>query len=150
VSANNRRLLARIGLLLVIAVPVAAAVPAGRYTYPSAGTVYDTMTKLTWQQAVPTATYSQTDAITYCAGLGATVGGSGWRLPTLKELATIVDESRANPAIDPAAFPATPTDQFWSSSSRAGDPTYGWTVTFSYGASSETPTKFVYHVRCVR
>ena len=52
-----------------ILAPVAAAVvlvagasranaPAGRYTTPASGTVYDTKTKLTWQQAVPTTTYT--------------------------------------------------------------------------------------------
>lgn len=137
-------------LALVVSLPVAAAVPAGRYTFPTAGTVYDTMTKLTWQQTVPPATYSWADAKTYCMGVGATLGGSGWRLPTAKELQTIVDESRFKPAINPTAFPATPTDSYWSSTpyGTAGD--MAWRVIFDYGVSNGNFATFVYSVRCVR
>lgn len=42
-----------------------------------------------------------------------------WRLPTFKELYTIADRGRTNPAIDPAYFPNTPASFFWSGSPSA-------------------------------
>src|SRR5438128_5669991 len=78
-----------------------ANAPAGRYTIAN-GTVYDTKTKLTWQQAIVAPPSSWSDAASYCASLA--LDGTGWRLPSAKELQTIVDESQRSPAIDPTAF----------------------------------------------
>jgi hypothetical protein len=126
-----------------------ASAPAGRYTI-GGGTVYDTKTKLTWQQASPSTKYGWTDAKSYCAGLGATLGGTGWRLPTIKELLTIVDySSQVDPLIDATAFPATPQiAAFLSSTPVAGLPDTWLVVTFAIGeilGSSGAD-----YVRCVR
>src|ERR1700690_1382575 len=97
-NANSLRLVSALAAVaMALAVPAGAATaPAGRYTYPATGTVYDTKTKLTWQQTAQSAPrpYAGAAAKTYCAGVGATLGGTGWRLPTVKELQTIVGESR--------------------------------------------------------
>jgi hypothetical protein len=124
--------------------------PAGRYTYPATGTVYDTKTKLTWQQTATSVMYAWADAKTYCAGVGATLGGTGWRLPTLKELQTIVDETREAPSIDPTVFPGASADFFWSSSPVAGVPSFAWAVNFHWGASYVYALTSSNAVRCVR
>jgi hypothetical protein len=82
-----------------------AAAPAGRYTI-SNGSVYDTKTKLTWQQTPPTSTYGVgSGAAGYCSTLGV-----GWRVPKFKELFTIIDYSQAAaPLLDPTAFPSPQT-----------------------------------------
>jgi len=141
--------------LSIAAVPVLAGLtllahadaPAGRYTIANE-TVYDTKTELTWQQAVPSTKYTWADAKTYCAGLN--LASTGWRLPTAKELQTIVDESRTNPSIDPNAFPSTPSDHFWSSSPARGSSSYAWYVHFSLGNTSSNGVSNTYYVRCVR
>jgi hypothetical protein len=124
-----------------------ANAPAGRYT-TSGGTVYDTKTKLTWQQAVAPGTYTWAGAKTYCAGLNLV--GTGWRLPTIKELQTIVDDSQANPAIDQTAFPSTPADWFWSSSPLAGSSSVAWGVYFNSGDTDYGDVSYTNYVRCVR
>ena len=63
----------------------------------------------------------------------AASSGLDWRLPTVKELASLVDERRADPAIDTALFPATPALRFWSSTPSAGDAAHLWTVHFGSG-----------------
>ena len=94
----------------------------------------DNKTKLTWQQQAPTATYNWADAKTYCAGLGGTLGGSGWRLPTIKELTTLIDYSQGTPpVIDTTVFPGTPVAYFWSSTPMAGSTTYAWNLYFYFG-----------------
>ena len=126
--------------------------PAGRYTYPAAGTVYDTKTKLTWQQTASSAKYAWADAKTYCAGLGTTLGGTGWRVPTMKELQTVVDETRSSPSIDPTAFTGTPSTFFWSSSpvTFAISPTLAWYVNFDFGEARYFNPTETFYVRCVR
>ena len=133
----------------------ASSAPPGRYVIPGDGTVYDTKTKLTWQQAtLPVQT--QSVAIAECPSVG--LPGSGWRLPTIKELHTLMDFSAAAPPyIDQTAFPGTPTanqSAYWSSSLQVGNPAgslaMGWTVYFSSPVTMFNPTYVSAYVRCVR
>jgi hypothetical protein len=133
---------------LVIAVVGRASAPAGRYVI-SNGAVYDSKTNLTWQQVISSSLYSQPDAIAYCATLE--LGGATWRLPTMREILTIVDLSVAppGPTIDTAAFPGTPGDFFWSSTPYSGLPGSAWSAHFYYGfAYGNTMTDMSY-ARCV-
>ena len=147
-------------LLAIIVVGIAASAranaPAGRYTTGN-GTVLDTMTKLTWQQPFAPGTYTWAAAKTYCAGLGSTLGGTGWRLPTLKELLTLVDYSQATPPrIDTTAFPGTPSNSifFWSATpvpAAAVSSPAAWDVSFDDGADTDfLGTGYNADVRCVR
>ena len=143
-----------LAVIAVLGLPVLASAdaPAGRYTIADGGnakgTVYDKKTKLTWQQTVPSTTYDWDGAKAYCAQVGATLAGTGWRLPTLKELMSIVDYSRYDPAIDPTAFPSTPSDYFWSSSPLAGSSSSAWLVRFTVGYPDYVGNAA--YVRCVR
>jgi hypothetical protein len=136
---------------------VDASASAGRYVVTSDGTangtVYDTKTRLTWQQTVSSATYSWAEAKAYCgsAAVGGSLGGTGWRLPTIKELMTIVDLSQATGGamIDPNAFPQTQSMAFWSSSPLAGTGN-AWSVYFGYGSTNLGDVSIAYPVRCVR
>lgn len=130
---------------------VRANAPPGRYT-TGQGTVVDTKTKLVWQQPCASSRMTWANAKSYCAGLGATLAGSGWRLPTINELATLVDTSIAPPraAIDPVFFPNAPKDDFWSSTLVAGTPSTIWVETFSIGGAGQTMASMSYLVRCVR
>jgi hypothetical protein len=59
--------------------------------------------------------------------------GKAWRLPNVKELASLVDRSTQGLAIDQSTFPGTPNDQFWTSSPYAQDAFYAWAVHFFRG-----------------
>jgi hypothetical protein len=125
-----------------------ANAPSGHYTSPLAGTVYDTKSKLTWQQSVQTTLYTQSGAAMYCASLG-----SGWRLPTVKELVSIVDFSQTTaPLIDRSWFPGTAaTDAYWTLTFVAGSSqNYAWIVSV-YNGMTQTGlvTSKNYNVRCV-
>jgi hypothetical protein len=69
----------------------------------------------------------------------------------VKEIQTIVDDSRTNPSIDPTAFPSTPADYFWSSSPLAGSSSSAWVVYFLGGTDAlySVVSGFTY-ARCVR
>jgi hypothetical protein len=156
----NASILRRLGALAIIMVTsprsVAAAAPSGHYVVTPGsgtgnGTVYDSKSKVTWQQTVSSTAYTLADAKTYCAGVGASLGGTGWRVPTIKELLSIGDSSQAAaPMIDPNAFPSTPAANFWSSSPLAGSSSYAWYVDFSYPAPLAYAVSDTHYVRCVR
>ena len=126
--------------------------PTGRYTIAT-GTVYDTRTKLTWQQTVPTTTYAWADAKSFCtsAALADSLGGAGWRLPTIRELMTLFDASQTSgSSIDQGAFPSTPATSFWTLTPVAGSSTSAWTVNFANGGPNSSTSTTLYNVRCVR
>lgn len=125
----------------------APTVPCGakRYEPQAGGLVVDHATGLTWQRALDPGSYSYPDALTTCASLGA-----GWRVPSLKELQTIVEDTDEYPAIDPDAFPDTPSVDFWTSSLDAAGTGSAWYVDFFYGASDNDVQARTFRVRCVR
>jgi hypothetical protein len=132
-------------LMLGLASLAGAATPADRYVPNTTGdTVSDSRTGLVWQGTVNASTYTWDAARSYCAGLGG-----GWRLPSLKELLTLVDPTRPPPTIDPA-FPNTPAEGFWSASPYVRSSGYAWLVFFSTGSSADSATSSAYRVRCVR
>ena len=79
--------------------------PANHYTIAS-GEITDNYTGLIWQQAYSPALMDWTAAPAYCAGLGLN-GHTGWRVPTLNELASTVNEALVGPAVNRTAFPNT-------------------------------------------
>ena len=126
--------------------------PPGHFTVGTGaadGTVRDNLTGLVWQQGFSPWTQSQGESITYCSTLAIPSGG-GWRLPTVLELRSIVDESVVSSTIDATAFPTTPFEAFWSSSSVAGSLSGGWYVYFGSGAANNVPATIAYRARCVR
>lgn len=72
-----------------------------------------------------------------------------WRLPTKKELLTLVDLSVGRPTINRLAFPNTPAGNVWTSSSYAFYSGYRWLVDFSNGYPNGSTT-YVNAVRLVR
>jgi hypothetical protein len=109
----------------------------------------DTRTGLTWERVVSEQTFDVAGAASYCAALQL-AEKVGFRLPTMKELETLVDERRAQPAIDPEAFPNTPTESFWSSSAWSGTTDLNWYVRFDSGSALYELSKERFRVRCVR
>ena len=135
---------------------------ADRYTVSANGQeVKDNKTQLIWRRCPEGMTWSgdtcagSASAMTHQAALQQAASqaadtGVAWRLPNVKELASIVDRSRSNPAIDTSAFPATPSNAFWSSSPSVGSASrYAWVVSFgdggvgSYGRNVSLPVRLV-------
>ena len=74
-----------------------------------------------------------------------------WRMPTRRELRTLVVADGSSPAIDPAYFINTIASDFWSGSSYAAVPAKAWVVSFNSGSTNDdnktTSTKYVRLVR---
>jgi hypothetical protein len=123
------------------------APPAARYQI-NTDTVLDRKTGLTWQRLVDPVGRPWQDATATCANL--TLAGGNWRLPSMRELQSLVDETRFDPAIDPVAFPDTPGVEFWTSSPVSGAPGSAWRTSFANGYTYDATTSLEYLARCVK
>ena len=112
------------------------------------GTVTDTATGLMWQQATAPGEYPWREALSYCENL-TLAGYTDWRLPTFKELRSVVDYSVYNPTIDTRYFPDTLPFYYWSSTPNAYNP-YAWGIYFYQGDDSYKNKADPYYVRAVR
>jgi hypothetical protein len=113
--------------------------------------VVDTKTGLTWQRT-PASSMSWAAANAYCANpsTATALGGTGWRLPTIKELLSLLDASQTiERRIDHTAFYQT-TAQFWSATRSLEDRADAWLVNFDSGNAGTHGSTTAYSVRCVR
>ena len=74
----------------------------------------------------------------------------GWRLPTHKELYTLVEKACRNPAINAVWFPATRANFYWSASPLTDDASFAWGVDFSDGSGAYDAKVGAYSARLVR
>ena len=143
--------------------PIAAAgVPHcplinGRYRDFGDGTILDTHTGLQWMRCALGQRWNNGQAFVRwdgqtCAGIAGTwvwealselviafnqKGGYGghtdWRVPTIKELKTLVEMTSSPPVIDRKAFPEMACGRLWSSAPNADGSGYLWSVAFGGG-----------------
>jgi hypothetical protein len=112
------------------------------------GTVTDNCTGLMWQkETAQYNTYIWQQALQYCENLDL-AGQTDWRLPNVRELQSIVDYGRQQPAIDPI-FGAQ-SKWYWSSSTLLFFSSHAWLVMFESGSVSSTYKLDGYYVRAVR
>jgi len=143
---KNRVLLFIVAMFAAFLIPPAEAAPL---VDNGDGTVSDYGTGLTWQQA-EAGTKAWESALSYCNNL-TLANASDWRLPNVKELESIIDDTRYNPAIDTSYFPGAVPSTYWSSSTYLGSTSTAWFVRFSDGSYRGITVKSSpYNVRCVR
>ena len=111
-------------------------------------TITDSRFGLMWQKQDDGTPRTWEDAITYCEGL-TLAGWSDWRMPNIKELKSIVVNTRYNPAINPTYFPNTVSNFYYSSTTFVNNPDWIWGVNFIDGEVNTQPKTGLY-VRCVR
>jgi hypothetical protein len=89
--------------------------------------VFDKETGLVWEKSPSTVTFNPAEAHAHCNT--ALVGNRfGWRLPTIQELASLIDPTQANPALN-SGHPfsnviADGSDCYWSATEAALNPPY--------------------------
>lgn len=120
------------------------------------GTIKDTRTGLIWKKCLEGLSGTNCDtgaAVTKDWSSAVDMGDGTWRVPNIKELQSLVDESASNPAINTTCFPDTPSGNvLWSSSPNA-DTSNGeraWVVDFTYGLTGALLRTESYNVRLVK
>jgi Protein of unknown function (DUF1566) len=127
---------------------------ASRFTILSAfgdAAVRDDETGLVWEKTLETSEVSWADARAACADKD--VGGrKGWRLPSISELASLVDPSMRTGSTLPLGHPFTnvQTDVYWSATTMAGNPNSAWVVFFDTGKVLYAFKTITFHAWCVR
>jgi len=127
---------------------------ASRFTILSAfgdAAVRDDETGLVWEKTLETAEMSWSDARAACANKD--VGGrKGWRLPSISELATLVDPSMRTGNTLPLGHPFTNVqmDVYWSATTVAGTPNSAWLVFLDTGKVLNGFKTITFHAWCVR
>jgi hypothetical protein len=137
------------------------ATPASQFVIDAQkGIVLDKATGLMWKRCAEgrsgadcssgsVATYNWGQALVQAAN-SAYAGYSDWRLPNLKELASLVEERCYGPAINLTVFPGTASDGYWAASPYANVPVYAWNVAFDGGYSGYDYRYYGLAVRLVR
>ncbi len=134
--------------------------PNPRFTDNSNGTVTDNLTGLIWlknancfsNQTWAAALTSANTLSSGVCGLTDSSTAGQWRLPNRKELQSLVDRSRYNPAL-PTGHPFTGVQSNgydWSSSSVAGNTNSAWVVNMSNGDVGINGKSYNYYVWPVR
>jgi hypothetical protein len=94
-----------------------AVPPPNQYSEVAPGEIRDNYTGLIWQAEDDAGPLAFSDALAHCASLE--LGGESWRVPSARELSTLVDEADDRWAINHELFPDTTTGalglNFWSS-----------------------------------
>lgn len=143
----------------------AAATPNSQFIDNGDDTVSHLTTALMWRKCyegqtgvfncAPEAppTYNWRAALQYVQDLNASGGFAGytdWRLPNIKELHSIADESCTFPAINQGVFPPVPNEFFWSSTPDASSDHHAWTVYFAIGGTGTSYREDQLRIRLVR
>ncbi len=119
------------------------------------GTATDTVTGLMWQQ-VDGGEMTFENAEIYCQNLS--LGGhDDWRLPSAQEAFSILDHAKPNPALDPAVFPPTGAEYWWTSEPQVGNAAKIWVVNAGGGIGNHPKSETIsaggtkkFHARAVR
>ena len=107
----------------------------------------------TWYDGVSGTPGDGTDTLDFINALNTEQFGgySDWRLPTVKELSSLVDSSiPPGPTINTDYFPNTVSSNYWSSTTYAPNSNYAWDVDFNDGEVWGRGKSGDDHVRAVR
>lgn len=126
---------------------IVATTPSTRFEQHDNGTVTDTVTGLMWQrcligQSANGCTLGTADTFTWAEALiypsqktqqSTLAGYQDWRLPNIRELASIIELQCSHPAINLTIFPNNGAGHLWSSSPYRFYTHYSWFLDFNDG-----------------
>ena len=111
--------------------------------------VTDKTTGLVWQLGDDGNTYTYAQAGPHCASFKSAEAATGWRLPSVVELMTLIDSGVDLPSISPS-FSGAQSTNYWTSTPTATANMLAWTVKFDYGEVIPLLTDTSLPVKCVR
>ena len=134
-----------------------SSTPTQRFTDHGDGTISDQESGLMWKkclegqegsQCLGKPALSSWSLATQQASTNHFAGYTGWRLPTLAELKSIVEKQCSYPAANLNIFPGTPSAGLWSSDND--DTNNAWSLDFSKGSAFSVMKAGGKYIRLVR
>jgi formylglycine-generating enzyme required for sulfatase activity len=132
-----------------VRVATAATALTSRFKDNGDSTVTDQSTGLVWQKFPAGSTMVWEDALKYGEAL-AQGGFTDWRIPNIKELQSLNDETLLNPSVDRTFFPGFAVGKFWSSTTQFNATTRAWYMDFQYGIATYELKTTAFYIICVR
>lgn len=99
------------------------------------GTISDAITSLYWQKVSYSDSLTWEDALQY-ADTFSLAGYSDWRLPNIKEMQSINDESLFNPSINTNFFTNAIIGKYWSSTTLPNFTAKAWYLDTKFGVTT--------------
>lgn len=122
---------------------------ANRFVDNGDGTVTDQLTDLMWVKSPGTTASNWEDAI-LLSEYNTTGGHTDWRLPNIKEIRSLNDETRTQPSVSTTAFPGIAQSKFWSSTTLPNQSSKAWYYDNQFGITTydvKSATHLVWMVR---
>ncbi len=116
------------------------------------GSITDNLTQLVWQKVPNTSALTWEQALSYAEGL-VLAGASDWRLPNIKELQSLNDETLTNPSVNTTFFTTIGVKNYWSSTTLLPNPsnlTSAWYWNTQFGITTYDTKTNTNYVICVR
>lgn len=105
------------------------------FTNNGNGTITDNLTNLVWQQTALPDSLTWENALNY-ADTFSIAGINDWRLPNIKEIQSINDESRINPSVNTTYFQNIGVGRFWSSTTLPNQTSKAWYLDTHFGITT--------------
>lgn len=111
--------------------------------------ILDHLTGLEWQRFAIPDSMTWENALVYAEHLELQ-GKSDWRLPNIKELESLNDETQSQPSVSADYFQGINSEKFWSGTSLPNQPVQAWFMDTRFGVVSHEQKTIQNHVLCVR
>jgi hypothetical protein len=122
---------------------------SSHFTYNGNGTTTDNFTGFMWQRVPYTDTLTWENALGYADTL-TLAGYTDWRMPNVREMQSINDESRTNPSLDTNYFKVIANKKYWSSTTLVNQTARAWYLNSRYGVTTYDLKTARDYIFCVR
>ncbi len=113
------------------------------------GTITDNLTQLIWQKVPNANLLTWENAITYAESLSL-ANATDWRLPNIKELQSLNDETKSNPSVNTTFFATIGSKNYWSSTSLPNQVLESWYWNTQFGITTYAAKTATNYVICVK
>ena len=122
---------------------------ANHFTDNGNGTITDNLTQLIWQKNPNTTVQTWENALAYAENISLGTA-TDWRLPNIKELQSLNEESVTNPSVNVVFFSTIGVHNYWSSTSLPNQTTKAWYWNTQFGITTYDTKTNTNYVICVK